>query len=373
MPIFDQGYQHWNGKLSGHAWRWWAITKQGLRGQLRGLGVRIVLVMAWMPTVGLVLVLTLWGLIEQGSQEVMDVVKPMLPQGVVADPQAYRAAVWTIAYAVFFKCEIFFIMLLMVIVGPNLISRDLRFNALPLYLSRPLRRVDYFLGKLGVVGALVAMVAVVPAMAAYVLGRYANRIAGACFSLDLQTIRDTWRLVPASLGYGLVIVVATGLLMLAISSLSQRSLYVGIAWGGFWVISTAVAGVLGMIQYEAINRQATRDYKNVRQEQVQAEAARIDWRPLCSYTANLKRVGEAMLGVDAAWVQIGVAIEKQRVALTPLLGGKGRKPSPINERRFADRMVFQYPWTWSAWVLAGLVGFSLCTLSTRVRSLDRLR
>ena len=47
-------------------------------------------------------------------------------------------------------------MLLVVLAGPNLISRDLRFNALPLYFSRPLTRLDYFLGKLGVIAALVA-------------------------------------------------------------------------------------------------------------------------------------------------------------------------------------------------------------------------
>ena len=31
MPIFDQGYQHWTGHLSGHAWRWLAITRHGVR------------------------------------------------------------------------------------------------------------------------------------------------------------------------------------------------------------------------------------------------------------------------------------------------------------------------------------------------------
>ena len=29
MPIFDQGYQHWQGKLAGHTWRWLAITSMG--------------------------------------------------------------------------------------------------------------------------------------------------------------------------------------------------------------------------------------------------------------------------------------------------------------------------------------------------------
>ena len=135
-------------------------------------------------------------------------------------------------------------MLLVVMAGPNLISRDLRFNALPLYFSRPLTRLDYFLGKLGVIAALVAAVAVLPAVVAYVLG--------VCFSLDLSVIRDTWRLLPASILYGLIIVVSAGTLMLALSSLSRRSLYVGIAWIGLWIISSAVAGVLGGIQRDTL-------------------------------------------------------------------------------------------------------------------------
>ena len=34
MPIFDQGYQHWNGELSGHGWRWYAIARHGVRAHL---------------------------------------------------------------------------------------------------------------------------------------------------------------------------------------------------------------------------------------------------------------------------------------------------------------------------------------------------
>ena len=43
------------------------------------------------------------------------------------------------------------------------------------------------------------------------------------------------------------------------------------------------------------------------------------------------------------------------------------------ERRLADQFVPQYPWAWSAGILAGLLGLSVCTLSARVKSLDRLR
>jgi hypothetical protein len=39
----------------------------------------------------------------------------------------------------------------------------------------------------------------------------------------------------------------------------------------------------------------------------------------------------------------------------------------------ADRMVWQYPWKWSAAVLGGLWLVSVLVLTTRVKSLDRLK
>ena len=48
MPIFDQGYQHWDGKLSGHAWRWLAVARRGVKTQLKQLmtvGIKPVLLM----------------------------------------------------------------------------------------------------------------------------------------------------------------------------------------------------------------------------------------------------------------------------------------------------------------------------------------
>ena len=61
MPIFDQGYQHWTGTLSGHAWRWLAVTRQGVRAGLQSRWVRLLLLMAWIPAVGLAAVLIVWG------------------------------------------------------------------------------------------------------------------------------------------------------------------------------------------------------------------------------------------------------------------------------------------------------------------------
>src|SRR3954470_3807970 len=183
MPIFDQGYQHWSGRLSSHAWRWLTIMRHGVRAQMKGRLTRILLLLALLPAIGLVLALVAWGLLEQQA----DFIRPIfaflrLPREMMEGPRAFRETIWNMAFHFFFTAQMFFSMLLVMLVGPGLISQDLRFNAIPLYFSRPLRRFDYFMGKLGVIGFFLGMVAIVPAVFAYVLG--------ILFSLDLSVVKD---------------------------------------------------------------------------------------------------------------------------------------------------------------------------------------
>jgi hypothetical protein len=305
----------------------------------------------------------------------------------------------------------YIIMLLVVVTGPGLISRDLRFNALPLYFARPLTRLDYFMGKLGVIGALVAGVAVVPAVFAY--------IVGICFSFDLSVVKDTYRVLLGSAAYGIVITLSVGTLMLALSTLSRRSVYVGLMWFGMWWISTAVAGIFTLFYLEQTSRQIVSETfkesdkelaklhdeetkstdpkkraelrKRIDQlhqqrfakigeqsEDAWAKTAPTNWRTLPSFTANLDRLGHGLLDTDAAWVQVGRAFEQGRQAISKPMRLFGRRgfvmaEEPINERRMADQMVPQYPWWWSGAIIAGLMGMSTWILSRRVKSLDRLK
>jgi ABC-2 type transport system permease protein len=410
MPIFDQGYQHWDGVHSGHFWRWWTITRHGVRTQLRNRFVRLFLIVAYAPALALITVLAVWGLLEQQAQSVLSFLNRLLPPEIVAQPQDYRVAVWTIAYSFFFKAELFVTMVMILLVGPNLISRDLRFNALPLYFSRPLRRFDYLLGKLGVIGSFLAAVVIVPALFAYVLG--------VGLSFQLQVIQQTYHLLGASLVYGLIIVVSAGTLMLALSSLSRRSLYVGLTWLGFWIVTTTVAGLLTVIQRETIFSQFRNEamiawnkehpppkgrfqdhraewekysraqFQIFSQAQARGEAAWAkvagrDWRPIISYTSNLDRMADLLFDTDAAWVTIGREVERPRRFAGPM-AAMGMNPrdsariaalfeQPVNERRLANRLVAQYPWYWSAGVLVGLLVLSLWVLAFRIRSLDRLK
>jgi ABC-2 type transport system permease protein len=397
MPIFDQGYQHWKGPLSGHGRRWLSIALQGTRVQLKRRGVRGLLFLAWLPAFALVIFMALWGMVEKRSEGVMTLLQNFLPPGLLDKPSDYRGALWTMAYAYFFRFQMFFIMLLVAVAGPGLISSDLRFNALPLYFSRPLNRFDYFLGKLGVIGTLVAAVAVVPAVIAYVVGL--------CFSRDPGIIKDTWQVVPASIAYGLVITLSAGMLILAMSSLTRRSLYVGIAWAGLWIIGEATADILVRIHYAPLQREVFKaqllawqaahpmrlarpgrggfgidpdvNDPEVRAKQEllrkahaeQDEALRKDWRRLFSYVGNLQRVSDRLLGTEDA----RAALEKLSPRSDDRVAEMAFGGPPGAPRQEDEPPAPTYPWEWSAGVLAGLLGLSTWTLTSRVKSLDRLK
>jgi ABC-2 type transport system permease protein len=324
MPIFDQGYQHWNGRLRGRVWRWLAITRRGVRTQWEKKATRRVVFMGVVPALFLAAFLVLWGLFEQKSEFLAPIMMLLrgLPDELRSGPAKFRLPVWTIAFNRFLEVQTYFAMILVMLVGPDLISQDLRFGALPLYFSRPLRRFDYFVGKLGVIGVYLSVVTVAPILLAYVLG--------ICFSLDAGTIRETAQLLGASIAWGLIVVASAGMLMLAMSSLSRNSRLVGGAWVGIWLVSHVAGSSLTSIVHEK-------------------------WCPLVSYVHNLHRLREALLDTASAWH-----------ALPSFLSS--------SSRAFArTAQTVEYPWTWSAYVLAGLFGLSLCILSMRVRSLDRLK
>jgi ABC-2 type transport system permease protein len=369
MPIFDQGYQHWSGTLSGHFWRWFVISRQGVRVGMKNIFLRLLVIASWFPAAILAFMLCAWGLLEQKSrlvEAVLPVLAMFFPPEMISDPKHYRVEVWELCFHYFMRTELWVSMIVVLLVGPGLISLDLRFNALPLYFSRPLRRIDYFAGKLGVIGWFLSLVIILPSLIAYGLGLL--------FSLDVSIIWDTFPVLLASIGYGAIIVLSAGTLILALSSLSRNSRFIALGWVTLWFVSGFVSFVLDVINeeqqryamYQRENaeamqapRQANRQARSNSREQFardQMEQSRSDWRPLVSYAADLGRIGQELLNVSAA---------KRR--LNPLYA-----PTDPDEslQRWLDP---QYPWYWSAAVLAVLFGLSACILNFRIRSLDRLR
>ena len=326
--------------------------------------VWFVLVIACLPAVVLSGFLMFWGLFEQKSTLLTPFLSLLqgLPDELRAGPRGFRTNFWTLAFSQFLGSQIYIGMFLVLLVGPELISQDLRFNAMPLYFARPVRRRDYFVGKLGVIAVYLSAVMIFPAILAYVLG--------IAFSLDPLVLRDTWRIFLGSLAFGASVVLSAGLLMLAISSLSRNSRYVGAMWIGLFLVSEGASSVLD----QTIHR---------------------DWCPLISYTGNLIRVRDALLDSETARSgsrrfsgRSGPASpggparpfgRRRRGAGSSTDPAPPAPPAPPGASE-ASAAAGNDPgsplvasWQSSAAVLAGLGIVSIWILATRVRSLDRLR
>lgn len=128
----------------------------------------------------------------------------------------------------------FLSLVLIMLVGPALVSPDLRNNALPLYLSRPVNKTDYVLGKLTVLLGLAAAITVVPGVFLFLLQ---SALAGGPW------LQENARIGPAMvIGFSVWILVLS-IYALAISAWVKWKPFARILFLGSILITAAVGNV----------------------------------------------------------------------------------------------------------------------------------
>jgi ABC-2 type transport system permease protein len=214
MPIHDQSYRRYAGRrdLAGQAWM--VIARNGIRTILRKRLFLGLLVAAWIPFV---------------VGAVMVYLNANFPQFTLLSITAQR-------FRDFLGFQDGFVFFITVWVGAGLVANDKRANALQIYLSKPLTRIEYIIGKLVILGTFLLMVTWVPAIMLLVL-----QVA---FSGSFSFMRQNLYLFPAVTVFACLQVLAAAFTMLALSSLSKSSRYVAILYAGAYWFSHAVFGVI---------------------------------------------------------------------------------------------------------------------------------
>lgn len=120
--------------------------------------------------------------------------------------------------------------------GAGALSRDLRANAIPIYLSRPITKLDYILGKAAAFIAFLLAATLAPAIILWI-GAWAagvEEIGWGSRLLDLAGIVLT----------SLLVVVPMAACVLAFSSLTRRTALAGVYWILFFLGTFTMAAVL---------------------------------------------------------------------------------------------------------------------------------
>lgn len=207
MPIHDQGYRRWDGEIPERPLRWWPIVRQGVLQVLPQRKVLFLVVLAWLGPL-------YQGALLFGKLRATDVIEQLLGgAGTNVGPTFYWSAI---------DHQGFWVLLFVLLVGSSLVSADRQYKALQLYFSKPLTSLDYILGKLGIVGVFLLLTVWLPILLLWVFGLMVEP--------SLEYFREIW-FVPLSLtAYTVLLIAVAGLLILALSSVGQKGVFIAGAW-----------------------------------------------------------------------------------------------------------------------------------------------
>ncbi len=215
MPIYEQVYRKYEARAALRPVRFWPITREALRLILAKRVFIFLLLGAWVPF--LVFVVGIYAVTR-------------LPEANRFLPIDGRL------FGEFLNVQVIFTVFLSIFGGAGLIANDLRTGAILVYLSRPLTRRDYVLGKLGVLLALNLAVTLVPGLVLYLIGL--------ALAPDLLLKWELAWIGPAVVLQSFLIALSVSLLVLAVSALSRSARVAGLAFVGLFIGLEIVRGVL---------------------------------------------------------------------------------------------------------------------------------
>ena len=286
MPLHDVGYRPWQGERQGSAAAIGVIALTGIKLAWTSRWLRRMVFFAWSPALvfamsffafeqaidegrlvnmreaaragrnldgvgmlGTVLADTLGRTpgYAKGTRAVRPAgAPPVDPKIDIADT---RRVVWSRLLLAFMRVPQAVLLAVVIgLVAPTLVSRDLRAKAWLVYFTRPVGRFEYILGKAAILGVLVAAITVLPALALWLMG--------VLVSPSIWVAVDTWDLPLKAVAASVVLAVPTVLLALAYSSATAESRIASFAWFATWAACWIAHSTLTTADMVAASRQA---------------------------------------------------------------------------------------------------------------------
>ena len=193
---------------------WTVIARAGIRNMIRKRAFMGLLIFAWLPFV----VRAVQIYVASNFAQAATLLAP--------DAKTFRD---------FLDQQGFFVFVVTIYVGAGLIANDRRANALQIYLSKPLTRLEYVAGKAAALMAFLLLVTWVPAL---LLLLVQVLLAG-----SFAFVQKNLFLFPAITVFALLQVLMATFTMLALSSLSKSSRFVAVMYAGVILFTSAIQGM----------------------------------------------------------------------------------------------------------------------------------
>lgn len=225
--IREKGYHHWDGQLIEKRWTFWPITRTGIKLAFQRKYFKFLFASSFFPAM-------VYAVGIYVSERLEDF--KFMAQGAERTIQVNPG---------FFKSYLsqdflfFMIILLMALGGAGLISDDFRHKAIQLYFARPITKLDYILGKAGVVVFFVGLLTLVPGLLLLII----KLLFSGSFKFFLQY---PW-LILSIIFYSLFLMIFFTAFVLLLSSLSKNRRYVSVIIFAVYFLSDIAQGIFNVI------------------------------------------------------------------------------------------------------------------------------
>ncbi|MEW5884886.1 MAG: ABC transporter permease subunit [Armatimonadota bacterium] len=239
-PIADLTYRNYDGPKELRRLRWWTISRSFIRAALRKKPFWVLfglLCMQWMLFVLFVFINSQADQITGGAQRGLRAFNLANTFADVTD-----IWIWVFAIALF--------------IGAGSIAADNRANAVQVYLSKPLTRADYILGKWAGMVILLYFAQFVPMLVA-VLYAALDQGFGEFFR-SYSRLALVFPLVP------LIPAVIHASMLIGISALNRTPAIAGIAYTGIFIVWNVLAATIAWAPIVAEESRATVMFLNPR-------------------------------------------------------------------------------------------------------------
>ncbi len=286
-------YRRRESRVDRTGWTWLAIVGNGLSLAFKHAKTRTLLLTAGIPALFASAMLYVISLLEAlaGTDEarsMTDFLRQFLQIDLsgVSRIAEFREILWHSTFLLVAKFQMFWVMIVVARTGTGLIANDLKAKALPIYFAKPITPWTYLLGKGCVAAIFVALVTVIPALLALIIG--------VALTGGLDTWPQTIRLALDVLAGGVMVCVAAASVSLVLSSLTADQRYVTVAWVAVCLLPTVAQQILN--------------------DSLPAETAH-GWLGCVSLRDDLVIVIEHLLGIRRGLAESGLAPEKFARAL----------------------------------------------------------
>jgi ABC-type transport system involved in multi-copper enzyme maturation permease subunit len=241
--IHTEVYRRFQGELRPHPFRLWPLLTSGIRANVRK---KLPLLILYAPaTIGTIIFSFVvyagfaakQGMLSEGMGTGISLQKMMAQQALKLLETRRQIIEFNQAMSVFGLFSVAWY-------GAGLLCEDRRVGAHQLYFSRPLTRIDYYLGKFLTVGFFAALAMLVPGLVICFVASWS--------SPDWSFLKEEGDVILRTIGYALIWMTVTCSIVLCSSSLFGRRSFAVAGVVGFTMIFEALAHILAEIVDERI-------------------------------------------------------------------------------------------------------------------------